>query len=172
MTRFNKYNNLKDTALVVANDDQAYSDGDVIGGLLEFDIFVGTDVDVYSILMRNVVLREKGTQKGNVTLYLFGTKPTAIADHEDFADLLEADIDLLPPGNDGLTFSSYVAYTTADGGNTVNRSIRANQNFDVKLAPVDQDDDANKFWGYLVANATITYPSASVLQLTPDYWIG
>lgn len=172
MARFNKYNNLKDSKLVVANDDQAYSDGEIIAGLLEFPIVTGTDVDVFSILMRNIVLREKGTQKGNVTLYLFGTKPTAIADHGDFADLLEADIDLLPPSNDGITFSSYVAYSTSDGGGTVNRSIRTNQNFDVKLAPVEKITDANKFWGYLKANATITYPSASVLQLAPDYWIG
>jgi hypothetical protein len=147
-----------------------YSADQVIGGLLEIDIPVGTGVTVKGVTIRDIILREIGTQGAAMKLYLFGTKPTVLLDHASIQGLALADVDDESVNSPiDLPAGLYKAHVATDAAN-IRRLGKPNVNEDIKLAPLTADDD-NKFWAYLTPTGSVTLGAADVLKHTFDYWV-
>jgi len=167
---FNKYNQIHRAEVDVENTTAAYAAQESIGGLLEFDVDVGTGVQVFGATIRDIILREIGTQAAAMNLYLFGEKPKVILDHASVDTLDTADYDMMSVGNGtSLDAGLYKSLTSADDGD-LRRLAKPNVNIDVKLVPADPTEN-NKFWGYLVPQGAVTFPVADVLKLSLDHWI-
>jgi hypothetical protein len=133
----------------------AYTAGDVVGGLLEFDISDASGGGICSTLR----MVDEDSQAEIYTLYVFNDKPTVIADGDAFAtavtvaDLRKriATIPIVAANYNTLNSMDYVDLdlTHAD---VLGRSLVFNGN--------------GKLWAYLVATETPDYTNADTL------WIG
>lgn len=126
----------------------AYSDGDVVGGLLTFDL---TGYPNAGFFLNRVLLLDKSDQKAALLLHLYNDSPTAIADNDAYA---RSDADLLK-WIGSVAIGTYVSVSTTNATAVV----------------VDLNDmywtDKGKIYGYLQCNAsTPTYVSTSDLVLS------
>ena len=132
----------------------AYSAGDAVGGLLEFE----NAASVYSQsgIIRNVIVTDKGKQSALLNLFLFNRTFTPTADNGAFT---VSDADLL----NCIGVVNFVAanwFLAAD--NAVAVASYQNPNFWFKL----QDPGDASLYGQLVAVGTPTYTSTSDLAVT------
>lgn len=125
----------------------AYSAGDVIGGLLEFDVSGGAGGGG---ILQSLCIIDDANVKADVTLYLFDSEPTEIADNAAFAPAL-ADLKKI----------IYALNVPSASQSTLNGN-----GFYFRGA-IDQGFSAptGKLYGYLVATATPTYAAATDLTL-------
>lgn len=132
-----------DVELTVTLD--AYTAGDVVGGLLEIEAHSAGGGGV----LRRLVVIDEDSQAEAYTLYLFNAEPSTIADAAAFAPTV-ADLRKLI-GTVAIAAASYV---------TVNA-------FDYLVAEVDLEYTApsGQMWGYLVATDTPDYTNADTLML-------
>lgn len=136
-----------EAALTVSTD--AYTAGDVVGGLITFDMSVAPE----GALLNGIVITDAANQKEAYTLWLFNEAPTTIADADAFApdiDDLNAVIRRISiAATDYVTVNS-LAHGQVDGGNI---QLPANR---------------GKLYGYLVAVDTPDYAAATDLWLALD----
>ena len=129
-------------------DTDAYTAGDVVGGLLSFDI---TGFVVQGGFINKLVLIDEDNQSEPYKLYLFRSQPSTIADDAAFAPTI-ADMKLL-----------HTIITIAAGDySTVNSLASA---IKPKLTE-DFHSTTNIMYGYLVCDATPDYTNADTLQIT------
>lgn len=127
----------------------AYSDGDVVGGLLEFDV---SDFRVNGGIINQLVMIDEDSQAEPFYLYLFDALPTTIADDAAFAPTI-ADLQKLcavisVEAGDYVTINSLDYVIKSD----INNVFSSN---------------TGKLYGYLVATGgTPDYTNADTLQLT------
>lgn len=131
------------TAGITVGTD-AYTEGDVVGGLLEFDVHTAMGGG----LLNRVRLVDEDSQDEAYTWYLFNALPSVIADDAAFAPTV-ADLQKL------------VAAVAISGATTVNsldfwHSAALNYSFTA---------DGGKLYGYLVPTATPDYTNADTLSL-------
>ena len=132
-----------DDGIVVATD--AYTDGDVVGGLLTFDVASGKGGGT----INRVRLVDEDSQDEPYTLYLFNAAPTSIDDADPFA----------PTVADLRKLIAVVAISSAVTINTFDywHSAVINKTYTT---------DTGKLYGYLVATAgTPDYTNADTLAL-------
>jgi hypothetical protein len=137
---------------------EAYSAGDVVGGLITIPL------DVVRLMpcgfVDDVILLDADSVGASLSLYLFNSAPTTIADQAAFAPVI-ADLQRMI-GDTGITLGTYT---------TLNSLDRCR----VKLSSSDAlfggpDNDGN-LYAYLVAGATPTYTTASALRLGLGVWL-
>jgi hypothetical protein len=131
-------------AVSIDPDNDAYTDGDTIGGLLTF----GTLISTGSIL-RHLTLTDQAGQGSAVDLWLFDAAPTTFADDAAFA----------PVYADLTKLVAKVAIASADYSTENSMKWVAKTGLDVTLVkPV--------LYGYLVANgSTPNYGADKLLNI-------
>lgn len=126
-----------------------YADGDVLGGLLSFDV---SGLSIQGGLLNKVVYIDEDSQPEPVKLYLFNSQPSTIANDAAFAPTI-ADLRLL----------NTVISIAAGDYNTVNA-------FDYVIkSDINQviHSTTNTLYGYLVASGgTPDYANVDTLQIT------
>ena len=127
-----------DTEIAVSTT--AYSDGDVIGGLLDLSDLCGAGGGG---TIRQVRLVDDHAQSEPLDLYLFDGKPTVIADHAAFAGSMAV--------GDLAKLIGVISIAAAD-------YVTLNSNEYVIKDDINLSHGTGQLWGYLVANGG-----------TPDY---
>lgn len=131
----------------------AYTAGDVVGGLLEFDISDGSGGGVVNAIR----MVDEDSQAEPYSLYVFNDKPTVIANDAAFA-LTVADmrklIAVVP-----IVAGDYVTHSTFD-------YVHLNLTDSAVLGRPLIFNGNGKLWAYLVAGSTPDYANADTL------WIG
>lgn len=125
----------------------AYSVGDVIGGLLTFSSAL--DAQPGSGELREVLVYDNSKQAKAMTLYLFDSAPSAIADNAAFD----------PSAADLRKCFAVVPVTT--------HKVFATRGFSLARAlsvPV-YTDDSGAIYGYLVADVAPTYGATDALTI-------
>jgi len=147
MSRFLSVNGVTkgQTALTVTAG--AYSDGDVVGGLIRFDY----DSSIGGAVINQVAIFDDDNQSAVFDLYLFHTEPQTIADNAAFAS--------------ALTFASLskliVPKKAISTYTTINSNNYAFADFD-KAFISSPTAGINTIWAYLVLNgSTPTYSATS-----------
>jgi hypothetical protein len=138
-----------DTALTV--DTDAYTAGDVVGGLIEFEVGSPGGGGV----VRSVILVDDAAQSEPYKLYLFDTEPSAIADDAAFAPTI-ADLKKLV-GIIDIVAGDYV---------TLNSNVIA-----IRTGlSIDYVCSTGILFAYLVAVDTPDYAAAADLTLRVTVW--
>ena len=127
----------------------AYTAGDVVGGLLTFDVSGAPE----GSLITRALLVDDDNEKAELTLYLFNASPTAIDDAAPFAPVV-ADLKKL---------ITKVTFAVADYV-TVNSNAYALKEDLNDMIPAN----TGSIYGYLVCTATPTYTATSDLWLAID----
>ncbi len=128
----------------------AYTAGDVVGGLLTFDISGMPEGG----LITRALLVDDDNEKYELTLYLFNAAPTTIADADPFAPAI-ADLKKLV---------TKITFAVADYV-TVNSNAYALKEDLNDVVPVT----TGRLYGYLVCTSTPTYTAASDLWIALDF---
>jgi len=127
----------------------AYGALDVVGGMLTFNVS-GTP---QGGILNRVIVVDDDNEKAVLTLYLFGTKPSTIADNAAFtpavADLKALFAKVAIAADNYVTLNSNAIAIIDD----VNCVLPANN---------------GQIYGYLVCTATPTYTATSDLTITID----
>lgn len=128
-------------------DTDAYTAGDVVGGLLTFDVSSGMGGG----LINRVRVVDEDNQSAAFNLYLFNAVPTTIADDAAFASAVTiADVQKL------VCKVSIGSYTTL---NSIDYYHSAVLNYAFT-------SDAEKLYGYLVANgSTPNFTNADAVSI-------
>jgi len=127
-------------------DTDAYSDGDVVGGLLTFAI----DPIYSGVRLNRVVVIDESAQEAVFRLHLYESQPSTIADDAAFA-LSDADA-LLWRGSVALT--GYTSFTVSSVANVAD------------IDDVYLPDDSGNLYGYLELNgSTPTYAADDDLTI-------
>jgi hypothetical protein len=130
----------------------AYAAGDVVGGLLTFNVYSAGGGGT----IRRIALIDSDNEKAALRLYLFSTAPTSIADNAAFA----------PSAADLKKLLDVVAFA-ADDYTTVNsRAFIVERDLDLDYETAD-----GRVYGYLVCDATPTYTAASDLTIRLTAWV-
>lgn len=142
-------NPLSRAALALTIATTAYTAGDVVGGLLSFDVSSAPEGGI----LNRVTITDAANQKEPYVLWLFNAAPTTIADDAAFAPAI-ADLKKVV-GTITIAAADYV---------TVNSLAIAQVNL------VNQQFPANTgtLYGYLVATDTPDYAAATDLWLALD----
>ena len=127
----------------------AYSAGDVVGGLLTFDVSGAPE----GSLLTRALLVDDDNEKPELTLYLFNAAPTTIADADAFA----------PAVADLKKLITKIVFAVADYV-TVNSNAYALKEDLNDLIPAN----TGYVYGYLVCTATPTYTASSDLWVSLD----
>lgn len=127
----------------------AYSAGDVVGGLLTFDVSGASGV----FSLKSVRIADDDNEKAACHLYLFNSAPTSIADNAAFAPVI-ADLKKLVAD---VAVASAVFSTLNGNAVALKEALTA-----IFTVP------AGKLYGYLVCDATPTYTATTdlAIQLT------
>lgn len=128
----------------------AYSAGDVVGGLLTFDVSGAPE----GSLLTRALLVDDDNEKPELTLYLFNASPTSFADNAAFAPVV-ADLKKL---------ITKVTFATTDYV-TVNSNAYALKEDLNDLIPAN----TGSIYGYLVCTATPTYTATTDIWLALDF---
>lgn len=148
--RYNR-NKTIDKALTV--DTNAYTANDVMGGLLTFDINLGSGG-----VIRKVQVIDDDNEKAAMTIWFFDNIPSTIADDAAFAPTI-ADLKL----NIGVVTVLATDYVTTNN-NAIATIKDVNLDYDIE-GKVD-----GKIYAYVVATATPTYTAATDLTLRVTVW--
>lgn len=127
----------------------AYTAGDVVGGLLTFDLSGAPE----GSLITRALLVDDDNEKAELTLYLFNAAPTTIADADAFA----------PAVADLKKLITKIVFAVADYV-TVNSNAYALKEDLNDLIPAN----TGYVYGYLVCTATPTYTASSDLWVSLD----
>ena len=128
----------------------AYSAGDVVGGLLTFDVSGAPE----GSLLTRALLVDDDNEKPELTLYLFNASPTSFADNAAFAPVV-ADLKKL---------ITKITFATTDYV-TVNSNAYALKEDLNDLIPAN----TGSIYGYLVCTSTPTYAATSDVWLALDF---
>lgn len=127
-------------------DNDAYTDGDVVGGLLDFGTQAGT---LSGGVLSSVVMTDDDNEGAALDLWLFDGEPSTIADDAAFA----------PTAADLKKLITKVAI--ASGDYATENSLKWVNKEDINV-PVS----SKHMWGYLVCNgSTPTYASGKTLYI-------
>lgn len=137
---------LVEVALTV--DTDAYTAGDVVGGLITLDVLDGGNGG----LVRRVMLVDDDNESAEFNLHLFDSAPTTIADDAAYAPVIGD----LQKQVGTINISSYTTYNS--------NSIAIVEDIDIDYR-VD-----NYLYGYLVCVGTPTYTAATDLTLRVIVW--
>lgn len=132
-----------DVTVTPTND--AYSAGDVIGGLMT----IAVPGSVGGGVINSIMLVDDGNEGAVLTLYLFDATPSTIADDAAFA----------PTAADLKKMIGAVSYGAGDY-TTIN-SLKYAFKEDINL--IFQADGASNLYGYVACTATPTYASGKTL---------
>lgn len=136
----------------ITNGTSAYAPGDVVGGLLRFDMshFDGT---VHRLLMVDAEAKAV-----DWTLYFFDQLPATIADNAPYslsaADLIKECGRVVLATADKVTINSIV---------TNRASMKTHNGMPVFFS-------GNSLWCYMVIGGSATYTTTTALQLKATYW--
>lgn len=133
----------------------AYQAGDVVGGLLTFTI-PGARAGG---MIRQIRLSDDDNEQAVLTLYLFASTPTTVADDAAFASAMTiSDLQAL------LGIVSIVAgdYTTINSNDVVFKN-----GVDIDFPALSDDN----LYGYLVCTATPTYAATTDLSIRIIAWV-
>jgi hypothetical protein len=133
-------------------DTDAYTAGDVVGGLLAIPF---TRVGGGGLLRRLMVI-DDDNEKTELTVYVFDQQPSTIADDAAFAPTV-ADLKKLI----GSVVAAAADYVTL-GANAI--AVKANIDMDIS-APV------GSIWAYVVCTGTPTYAAETDLMLRLTIWV-
>lgn len=136
-------------ALVVTLD--AYTIGDVVGGLITIDVSSAGGGGV----IRRVMLVDDADQKEPFTLYLFDQKPSVIANDAAFA----------PTVADLKKIIAKVSIAAGDYETLNGNAIAIKEQLEIDYTCVD-----GNLYGYLVAVDTPDYAAAGDLTLRLTVW--
>ena len=144
---------MKDFLIVTATadpkDGAAYTDGDVIGGLLTFTV---TGTVSNGAILNSLYMVDDDSEGAALRLYLFDTEPSAIADDAAFAPSA-ADLKEMF-GTIDIAAADYVTVNSLD------------YVYKDDINQVIQFDGKNQFYGYLVCNgSTPTYAADKTLYI-------
>lgn len=141
-------NKTKVAEVTLTIDTDAYTAGDVVGGLITLDV-----IDVGSGgMVRRVILVDDDNEKAAFKLHLFDAAPTTFADDEAYAPVI-AD---LKKQVGSVSISSYTTYNS----NAI--AIVEGVDIDYRIT--------NYLYGYLVCDATPTFTAATDLTLRVIVW--
>ena len=145
---------LPEVALAVATG--AYTTGDVMGGLLTFDMRSKGNGGV----IRRMRFRDSANQKAELELWLFKEPPTTtFADGDPFLPV-EADLDKV---------IDFITMLTGHYKTENTRALGIVRSLDVDYELNDGID--NLFlYAYLVVRGTPTYGATTAVKLWLDYW--
>lgn len=136
----------------ITNDTGAYVSGDVVGGLLRFDMshFDGT--------IHRLLMVDDEAKAVDWTLYFYDEEPTEIADNAAFslaaADLIKECGRVVLAAADQVTINSIV---------TNRASMKTHDGMPVFF-------NGNSLWCYMVIGGGATYTGTGALQLKATYW--
>lgn len=143
-------NRTKTVEVTLTIGTDAYTAGDVVGGLIALDVIgVGNGG-----VVRRVMLVDDDNEKAAFKLHLFDAAPTTIADDAAYAPSVSD----LKKQVGTVSISSYTTYN----GNAI-----------AIVEGVDIDYSIDNFlYGYLVCDGTPTYTAATDLTLRMTVWLG
>jgi hypothetical protein len=130
-------------------DAAAYTAGDVVGGMLTFGVAAAGAV-INGGRIDSLVVTDDDNEKAELTLYLFDSTPTTIADDAAFA----------PVAADLKNLISKTVVAAADF-TTVNALAYA---IKTGINQVFNTDGKGNIYGYLVCTATPTYAADKTLH--------
>lgn len=132
-------------------DDDAYTAGDVVGGLITFNVSSPSGCGIINAMR----IADDDDEKAVLTLYVFNAAPTTIADDAAFAPTI-ADLKKLVAKIEIAADD----YTSISDG-TANNAYALKQD----LNEVYKADGKGNLYGYLVCTATPTYTAATDLTI-------
>lgn len=150
MTTFGETNHVRPAELV--NDTNTYVSGDVVGGLLTFNM---SHIDG---TIHRLLLIDSEAKDVNWTLYLYDEQPSSIADNDPF--LLDVD---------DLDKECGKISILAANKETINSII-------VQRASIKNNDgmpvlfNGNTVWAFLVIGGAATFSSDTALRIKLTYW--
>lgn len=134
----------------------AYTAGDVVGGLITFNVANAAGSGIIS----SVRIVDDDNEKAELTLYLFRSSPTAIADADTFAPSV-ADLKAMI----GKIVFYAADYTTLNNNATViKRGTTDDINFEFTTT-------SGNIFGYLVCTGTPTYTAVTDLSIVLSAWL-
>jgi len=128
----------------------AYTAGDVVGGLITFDVANSMG----SGYLESVRIVDDDAEKAELTLYLFRAAPSSIADAAPFAPTV-ADLKLM---------IGKIVFYAADYA-TLNLNATAEKHFGIDDIFFEFTTDSGNIFGYLVCTATPTYTAVTDLSV-------
>lgn len=146
------YNRTVTSQLALTVGTDAYTAGDVVGGLLEFDVVESGGGGVVG----QIEIADDHDQKEPYKLYLFNAAPTTIADDAAFAPTI-ADLKKLI----GIVEIAAADYST----------INSNAWAQVRDINIWYSAQTGTLYGYLVADETPDYNAATDLTITLTAWV-
>lgn len=154
MSLINKSHALEIELVITAG---AYSDGDVVGGLLDLNKLVGAGGGG---TIRQVLIVDEDQQDAAFDLYLFDADPTGteIADNAVFATTMDADAQLKKVGKVEIAATDY------EDLNSIATAIKSGLNF---------AHGSGQLRGYLVVNDATppTYTGSDKLKMKITGWL-
>lgn len=145
MGRFNQTHRITVQPTITAG---AYSAGDVVGGLLTFDM-LGTGGSI-----RSLIIADRDDEKAAGTLYLYRDYPTVIADNGAWS-MADAD---------AARYIGNIAVAATDYDDSGGQS-------QAELPRLDIPFDVRQIYGYFVCSGTPTYTATSDLSFILVAWI-
>jgi hypothetical protein len=148
------FNRTKTIEVTPVIDDDAYSAGDVVGGLIELDVASAGGGGV----IRRVMLIDDDSEGAALTLYFFDAEPTTIADDAAYAPTV-ADL----KKQIGIVEIATGDYVTQNGNDIV---IKDGDDLNIDYESID-----GKLYAYIVCTATPTYTAVTDLTLRVTVWM-
>lgn len=136
-------------------DTNAYSAGDVVGGLITLDVSSAGGGGV----IRRLMLIDEDNEGAVLTIYFFDAKPTTIADDAAFASAIVA--------GDMKKKIATVAIAAADYETINSMKIVTKDGDDLNI---DYETESGNLYAYVVCTATPTYAAATNLTLRVTVW--
>jgi hypothetical protein len=153
------YGRQKELPLQITNKiGGAYTANDVIGGLLTFTLPPGGS----GVLVRWARIVDDDDEKAELTLHLFSSAPSAIADDAAFAPTV-ADLQK----RIGKIVFQVADYETINGNATALLGVGASTDY-INIGTVLPNGN---LYGYLVCTATPTYTAVTDLHVTLGVWL-
>lgn len=143
-----------DAQLTPTISTNAYIAGDVVGGLLQFNVASPSGVGI----LNAVRVVDDDNEKAELTLYLFNAAPTSIVDADPFAPTV-ADLKKLI----AKIVVEAADYVTVNGNAYALKSMKSSSE---DLNDVYKAAENGVLYGYLVCTATPTYAAATDLTVT------
>lgn len=141
-------------------DTDAYTAGDVLGGLLTFNVENAESGRAQGYISKVEVI-DSDNEGAALKLYLYGEQPTEIADDAAWAGSQTA-ADLVKLLGDPVAISSYDSI--AGAVNLKREQVEVSPELEFNAA------DGN-LYGYLVCDATPTYAAADKLTIKLHCWL-
>lgn len=129
----------------------AYSAGDVIGGLIMFDVFSAGGGGT----IRRIALLDADDEKAACKLYLFSAPPAAVADNAPFA----------PNTTDQRKLVDVIPFGAGDYVSLNGDAYAVKRDLNIDYAAAD-----GRLYAYLVCDGTPSYTSTGDLMLRLTAW--